>query len=482
MAKKTAVYHIDGMTCTSCEVIIERKLKKIDGVVDAEVTHSSGTCTVTTTSGANIRKEDIAAAIADTEYELVNSGNDVSASFDAKHLIKIAITLGFIYILVSQLGLMSFDAAIGDALSYGAIFGIGLIASVSSCIAVVGGLVLTFTATVKRMNPEASKWELMRAHFFFNGGRLIGYFLLGGLVAVIGSVLAPSPRIMGLISFVAAVVMILLAFDLLGLSGSKKWIPRMPKKWSHWIHDMAEREEWWIPFVLGGLTFFLPCGFTQSMQLYALTTGSFMTGALVLLVFALGTLPALIGIGALASFTSSRGKAYRWFMLIAGCIVLLLGLYNVKNSLNLMGFSTVGLFEQSSSVSGTSAEYDGEVQVVNMAVEFIDYVPASITIQKDVPVQWVVDGSNATGCTSVLTIPSLGISKNLNRTGETIIEFTPTKEGRLPFTCGMGMAGGMFTVVDELPEAGEETEEPEVERNVGSGDDCDRATEICLYN
>jgi sulfite exporter TauE/SafE/copper chaperone CopZ len=467
MAQKKEVFHINGMTCTSCEVIIERKLKKIDGILSAEVTHSTGDCTVTTESGSRIQRKDVEKALSDTEYELVGSEKDVEHSFSWKHLLKIGAVVLVIYIVVSQLGILSFDTAIDDTLSYGAIFGIGLIASVSSCIAVVGGLVLTFTATVKRTNPMASKWQLLRAHLFFNGGRLIGYFLLGGLVAVIGSVLAPSPRIMGIIALLAALVMILLALDLLGLSGSKKWIPRMPKKWSHWIHDMADREEWWIPAALGALTFFLPCGFTQSMQLYALTTGTFMQGALTLFVFALGTLPALLGIGALASITSSRGKAYRWFMLIAGCLVLLLGLYNVKNSLNLLGVNTNSWFESSENVSTGTATVTDSVQVVEMAVDGIDYIPSKMTIQKDVPVEWVIDGSGAVGCTSVIAIPSLGISKSLSSSAPTTVAFTPTKSGRLSFTCGMGMSYGEFDVVESLPDATEE---------------CDSAIQTCSTN
>ncbi|NCP77121.1 sulfite exporter TauE/SafE family protein [bacterium] len=41
----------------------------------------------------------------------------------------------------------------------------------------------------------------------------------------------------------------------------------------------------------GALTFFLPCGFTLAMQAYAITTGSFITGALTMMAFALGTAP-----------------------------------------------------------------------------------------------------------------------------------------------------------------------------------------------
>lgn len=448
MSKKQT-FHIAGMTCTSCEVIIERKVKRIEGVESVNVSSGAGTCTVS--SKKRLDKEELKELLKDTEYEIVKEGEKTKGPFDWWHLVKISATIVVIYALVSWLGIFSFDAQIDESLSYGSIFVIGLIASVSSCIAVVGGLVLTFTATVKRSNPSASKWELLRAHLFFNGGRLLSYFLFGGLVGVLGTALAPSPRIMGVFSLFVAFIMIVLALDLLGLSGSKRWIPRMPKKFSHWIHDMAERKEWWIPALLGALTFILPCGFTQSMQLYALTTGSFFEGAMTLFVFALGTLPALLGIGALASFTSSKGRAYRWFMLIAGSIVLLLGLYNAKNAMTLMGVNT-NLFSQSSTQEASAGEFENGIQVVEMAVDGIDYIPAKITLQKDVPVKWVIDGSGATGCTSVIAVPSLRVSERLSQAKETIIEFTPTKTGKIPFTCGMGMAYGEFNVVDALPE------------------------------
>ncbi|MFH1426772.1 MAG: sulfite exporter TauE/SafE family protein [Candidatus Kerfeldbacteria bacterium] len=449
MANKTQIFHIDGMTCTSCETVIERKFKPVEGLERVEVCNRDGTCTVTTTSGTRLQRKDVEELLQDTDYCVIDEEDANRRPFNWRHLVKIVITLIVLYVLVSAFGLFDLNAAVDETLTYPAIFVVGLIASVSSCIAVVGGLVLTFTATVKRSNPGASKLQLLRAHLFFNGGRIISYFFLGGLVAVIGSVLAPSPRIMGLISLGAALVMIVLALDLLGLSGSKKWIPKMPKRVSHWIHDMAERQEWWIPFALGAMTFFLPCGFTQSMQLYALTTGNFFQGAMTMMVFALGTIPALIGIGAIASFTSTRGAVYRWFMLIAGSIVLLLGLYNVKNAMNLLGVNPVRLFTSGSETgSAVASEVQDSAQVVNMAVDGLYYVPDAITIKKGVPVQWVVDGSNANGCTSVLTIPSLGITKSLSRSGDTIIEFTAEKKGTLSFTCGMGMAYGEFTVVE----------------------------------
>lgn len=55
------------------------------------------------------------------------------------------------------------------------------------------------------------------------------------------------------------------------------------------------------PLIVGFATFFLPCGFTQSMQVAALSSGSFASGLAIMLAFALGTLPML----ALLSFGSA---------------------------------------------------------------------------------------------------------------------------------------------------------------------------------
>jgi sulfite exporter TauE/SafE len=91
-----------------------------------------------------------------------------------------------------------------------------------------------------------------------------------------------------------------------------------------------------MPVLLGVATFFLPCGFTQSMQAFALTTGSFTTGAMTMLVFALGTLPML----ALLSFSSFSINTKPWrgiFFKSAGLIVISLAIINLLGALAVAG-------------------------------------------------------------------------------------------------------------------------------------------------
>ncbi len=88
--------------------------------------------------------------------------------------------------------------------------------------------------------------------------------------------------------------------------------------------------------MLGILTFFLPCGFTQSMQISALTTGSFLQGGLIMLIFALGTLPIL----ALISFSSIKfSKSLRSgiFFKTAGFIVIFFAIFNFLSALTAAG-------------------------------------------------------------------------------------------------------------------------------------------------
>ena len=58
--------------------------------------------------------------------------------------------------------------------------------------------------------------------------------------------------------------------------------------------------------VLGVATFFLPCGFTQAVQVYALSTGSPLTAGAIMAVFAIGTAPGLLALAGLRPSSPAR--------------------------------------------------------------------------------------------------------------------------------------------------------------------------------
>lgn len=207
---------------------------------------------------------------------------------------------------------------------------------------------------------------------------------------------------------------------------------------------------------MGATTFFLPCGFTQAMQLFAMSTGSPLTGALTMGVFALGTAPGLLGVGGLTSVV--KGGAARLFFKTAGVVVIMLALFNVSNGLNLLGVPQVlGAFTTNAS-SGNAVE-DPNVKLVNgvqevrMTQDSSGYSPNKFTIKKGIPVKWIVTSKDVYTCASSIVSQQLGIRKGL-ALGENIFEFTPTETGTVRFSCSMGMYTGSFNVVDENTKAG----------------------------
>lgn len=448
------------MTCASCEVLVERKFKTIPGVRNVKVNHVSGKCRIYSEPNTTLRLSALQQLVKDKGYSVAPWGQhhdtttfSVSTSSPSRtslsELSVIFLILFAVYTLLKAFGIFSFSTNLDKSFSFGAIFVIGLVAATSTCIAVVGGLILSLSGKMNELQPNATVAQKFKLHMMFNAGRLISYFVLGGLIGVIGKAITPSPRFTGILTVVIAFVMIFLGIDILNLFKTKRFIPRMPKAFSHKIHALAEKNHPWVPAALGALTFFLPCGFTQSMQLYALTTGSFWKGGLTMLVFALGTLPALLGVGMVSSFT--KGAVAQYFLKFSGALVLLLGLYNLNNGLLLTGVDAQSIFsknETQTSETTNSVTLENGKQIVNMSVEGLKYVPSSFTIKKGIPVEWRVDGKNAAGCAGVITIPKMGIQEFLAKDKETIVAFTPTQAGTLPFTCSMGMTSGKFIVIE----------------------------------
>src|SRR5882672_5334491 len=259
-----------------------------------------------------------------------NSPRDY-AEIGAAFLIITAILFG-----LGQLDLLPKQFGVSETMNYGLVFVIGVVASVSSCIAVTGGLLVAVAAKYNEASTALTPAQRMKPHIYFNAGRILSYTLLGGAIGALGSALTLSSEINGVLTLIASAVMILLGLQMLKLlPGLTRFLPTMPKSFSHFIHDLAERDANGGAFALGAATFFLPCGFTQALQLYVLAKGSFSIGALTMLAFSLGTLPALLSLSAMSSFAS--GNVQRHFLKFAGAAVIVLGIVNIQYGLVLTG-------------------------------------------------------------------------------------------------------------------------------------------------
>lgn len=449
--ERYATVCIGGMTCASCELLLERKLKAVPGVKDVDISYKTGIARITAKSDQLPSAERITAAIEKAGYTVIDEkASSVSTlSPDKRKWMEIGVALLIIfagYKLLQAFDLVSLAPSTSGALSLGGVLLIGLVAGTSSCLAVTGGLLLALAAKHNEIHQAETPWQKFKPLLHFNIGRLASYFILGGLVGVLGQSITLSTRMTGYMNIVVALIMLFLALSILEVIPKGSFPIRPPKKLSRWIANLSESDHPAAPLALGAFTFFLPCGFTQSLQLVALASGSFMTGAMTMFIFALGTLPSLLGISAISS--TATGNFSRIFLRFSGALVLLLALFNLNSGFALTGIDLSRVFATGNQQQGTvpAPAMNGDVQEISMKVTSYGYEPSNLTIKAGVPVRWKVDGTEAYGCTSVLTIPALNVSKPL-RSGENVIEFTASQRGQLAFMCSMGMVRGSFTVI-----------------------------------
>jgi uncharacterized protein len=444
---------VTGMTCASCEVLLERGMKKVAGVQNVQASKSKEKAVIYCQE--DVQLEDLQAAVANKGYTLIphdTIDTPVRAPFIVKNKERlseigsvIVILIGA-YILLGQFDLLPKGIGVTDNMSYGFVFIIGLVAATSTCLAVAGGLLLAVANKYNAANPHLTGIQKFKPHIWFNFGRVLSYALLGGAIGALGSVLSISPGVTGIITIIASLFMIIMGIQLLQIFPWMNKIQlKMPKFIAHKIYDSSHQASKTpsklSSFLFGGSTFFLPCGFTQALQLYVLGKGDFVTGALVMLAFSLGTLPALAGIGAFSSF--AKGSLQKHFTTFSAVLVIVLGLFALPSGITLIQLGSPGEFPEN-----TPSNFIGEVQSINLEVRALDYYPTSFTLKKDVPVEWTIDGRNAIGCAKEITVPALGIREILPSDKVKTITFTPTKAGKITFSCSMGMAGpGTFEVL-----------------------------------
>lgn len=327
MENKKYTFHVSGTHCASCKILIEDVLNEQDFVKKVVVNLKKETLELEIDSDQDI--EEIAvmltSKIKPNGYTVSVEKNMITENKN-RNVIWLAIPIGllflFLFFLLQKSGIL--NLGIGGGVTPVTSFFIGLIASVSSCLAIVGGLVLSLSAKITKDDAKSTK----KPFILFHAGRLIGFAILGGVLGLIGEAIGINFLFSAILGLIASAVMILLGFNLLGIFKKNKIT--LPSNIFSFFRKVEHAI--WAPILVGLGTFFLPCGFTQSMQISALSSGSFLSGFLIMFAFALGTLPVL----ALLSFGSvsfAKSKYAPLFFKSAGVVVVGLGLFALLSGL-----------------------------------------------------------------------------------------------------------------------------------------------------
>lgn len=439
------------MRCASCETLIEDALKKLPGVQSADVSHARAEVTLDCNDACTLSAADLTRACAGHGYAFHSAAAPAPTSSHAElpvwmRLLGVGVILLALYLIFDRVGVFRFSPSVDNPSGFFGVFTIGLVAAFSSCAAVVGGLLAAVSIKHAERHPKASRAHKLRPHLLFNAGRLAGFAAFGALLGVIGERVSISPTLNGLLVVVIGLVMLGLGVNLLHILPKNLPLPAPPKSWTRAIHRLTESERPAVPFGLGAATFFLPCGFTQAVQLYALTLGDPVQSAAIMSVFALGTLPALLGIGIFTSV--ARGQVLTRFGQVAGAFVLLLGVANLQNGSALLDWRLPAPRERAPVAVSAPIPQNGRQVIAMNVTSYGTYEPSTLTVTEGVPVTWNIEGADFMGCASTLVLRAFGVSTTL-RPGPNTVTFTPTKTGRYTFSCSMGMVRGTMNVVPE---------------------------------
>lgn len=327
--KQQCEFYVEGMHCASCELLIENKLSKVSGVIKVDAKLNEGKVYITSTDALDPKL--LSTLVEKDGYKITLENNKIKTLKVRELLLSFLIALVFFFgfLLLQGTGIINLGSG-SEEITLPFVFLIGVVASLSTCMAVVGGLVLS-------LSSNYAKEKSIKPIFVFHISRIIGFFLLGGVIGLLGSAFILTPLMTFVLNFLLFIIMLILGVNLLEIfSLNTKLQIRMPKSIGKRAFKLSETNNFFTPLLLGVATFFLPCGFTQSMQFYSLTTGSFFNGAITMLVFALGTLPIL----ALISFATTKlFKVFQSGLVFktTGFIVIMFAIFNLLTALSAVG-------------------------------------------------------------------------------------------------------------------------------------------------
>ncbi len=182
-------------------------------------------------------------------------------------------------------------------------------------------------------------------------GRLTTYMALGLVAGFLGSVVDLGGAAFGVRRAAMVVAGVLLAgfgfVHLLRAFGVRVPIARAPKRWARFVEGVYGRLMRMpvLPraFLIGWATTLLPCGWLYAYVVTAAGTGSAVSGALVMAVFWLGTVPALAAVG--VGVRAASGRVGRRLPVLMPAIVVALGGWTVAHAVMMSPAAGAGVAE-----------------------------------------------------------------------------------------------------------------------------------------
>ncbi|MBW4015498.1 sulfite exporter TauE/SafE family protein [Moraxella osloensis] len=264
-----------------------------------------------------------------------------------------------------------------------AAFSMGLFGS-PHCLGMCGGIVTAFGLSMQHVSDSKKNGLILTYHL----GRLISYALLGLIASLVGVAIFQSIMSNSAPRIVLGAVLVLIGLAMLGLPlfnqlekvGMRFWQSLAPLRKKVFPIDSFGKA-----LFAGLLWGFLPCGLVYGALMMAIAGNNIATGAALMFVFGLGTMPMLIATQKTVGMLQSSIKHFR-LRQINGVIMMLSGLAVIFIPMMMHHNHNHGSHNQSShshTMNETSMNHD--MATMNHSASNPASVTASTTMPTSMP-------------------------------------------------------------------------------------------------
>lgn len=336
-------------------------------------------------------------------------------------------------------------------MNYPMIVAAGLLAGATTCAVTQGGLLMGLITRQRKAAPARPKATSRSATLTddltpvtgFLVGKLISHTALGAALGALGGAIGYNARLGAAAQLLAGILMTILGLGALGVPGLREIKFTPPTSWLGIVRKSTRSQSAAAPFLLGLAVIAVPCGVTISMEVLAATSGSALTGGLVMALFVLGTAPMFT----LYGYLSQRVQLGNAMGLGLGAVVVVLGLLTVNAGLVASGspVSFQALLTHNAATTtalppaANASPDSGAEQTLVINATSGGYQPSEVTARSGTPIRLRFHTSDTRSCILATTLPTLGKQILLPSTGDGDIEVGLLPPGEYPISCSMGM-------------------------------------------
>lgn len=314
--------HVGGMTCRPCEDAILEALLSLRGVLHAEVSYWNAEVCVTYDPEI-VSEQSLGAA-------LTRAGYPPCAAASGGRRLEL-FTGAVVLLLLFLLPYLPLPAIpqVQTGANFAFLFLVGLVTG-THCICMCGGIMLSqTTAPDLRGQPRSSG----KPFALYQAGRICASTLLGVLFGAVGTVFSYSVKLKSMLYTLSGMAVLFIGLCTWGIFPALRHIQAQLPALCR-IPANARRVTRGKPYLVGVLNALLPCAASGTMWLYAASTGSALRGGISMLVWCLGTLPAMGAFALVGNLLPPKAAA--WFRRFGVVWMLAMGLRMAGKGLSLL--------------------------------------------------------------------------------------------------------------------------------------------------